>query len=212
MQLMHKNAARHKRFRLLGNLSKFLFVISLIVAIVCALLVVLAAIWPMLFIILVIMTLGTILLGGSVTIDSGAAFIKDVIPIASGALIAAGVLFVISFVLEYLDYIAEVRELKKNPQENEHYLKIAGVVLKIKILKLIRIVAVIAIIGIMVGVAQAVGFDSTAAGMVVLKILAAVVIVASPVVNHFYAKAQFKKIEPSVEAVLKEKETAKNIK
>lgn len=200
MNLMYKNVSQHKRFRRLRGLAKFAFAISLIVAVVCLFLIVLAFLWPVIYILLALMTLGLILLSDwSMDI---APFVQGVIPVATTALILAGIFFALSFALDYLGHFAQVRELRKNPEENQHYLKIAGVALKVKILEAIRIVALAVIIGVAIIVAQGTGFDKDSALSTVLAVFALLVIFGLPIVYYFYTRKQFDKIDDSVQAVL----------
>ena len=211
MQLMYKNASRHRRFRRLGGLVNFLFVVSLIVCIVCAILFLVAAIlWPIVWILVVLVTLGLILLReGGFSIDP-TPFLEGLAPVITTSLIIAGVLFAVRFLLDYLDFGTEVLELKKNPEENKHYLKIAGVVFKLKILKLIRFIALGAIIAAMVLITQATGFDTDKTITSVLAILALIVLVALPIINRIYANRQFGKISESVEIAFDEMRAGKS--
>ena len=208
MNLMYKKGPRSKKFRRLGSLAQIVFILSLLVAVACFFMIVLAVLWPAIYILLGIVTLGLVFLSGW-SIDI-APFVDGILPVAITALIIAAVCFGVRFVLDYLGHAAEVITLKKDPEGNKHYLKIAGVALKIKILKAARFAALAAIIAVALFTAQ-----STEAGgenplSTVLAVLALAVLIVMPIFTAFYARSQFSKIDDSVQAVLAEKQSAKD--
>ena len=201
---MFKDEAKGNRLRRLSNLLGLLFNLSLALMIVSSLLFIIALILePVLMIFLTIVTLGTIwLLGGPP--DFGP-FLEGILPVIKISLILSVALFVVRFVTEWLFVLAESRSLKKNPQENAPLIEISAVVKRVKIADIIVFALVILSIALMAMITNVTGVSDAEAvggGQKALPVICLIILIALPIAGRIYARAQFKKVDGAIAAVM----------
>lgn len=140
--VMFKNNARKKRLRFINGFLRFFEVLAIIAVFVFILITALA---PAIWVLLVFMTLGLILLSEKNKFDLGQ-IMRTGLTGATISLIAVVVLFLTRWIFEWVTVLAEFRELKKqNSPENEKYIKVATAVRKAKVFDLFLTIITVAV-------------------------------------------------------------------
>lgn len=205
--LMFKDEGRGKRFSFFSGLLTFFFRISLLVTIVTSITLILSlllyVLWPVLYIILVIATLGIIILSGvGINLDL-TPFINKITPVITVSLCLCAALFVLRFLLEWFYILTESRSLNKNPNENAHYIAVCKAVKRIKISDIIVFAAVIISIVIMVAVINVTGVDTNNAfAEKALPAIALIIIIGFPIAGKIYKSKQLKSVNNDINALL----------
>gem|GEM_PF-4321148 len=193
-----------RRARLSGwiSLLTVLFRISFVLSILAGALFLIALIlWPIIWFLLIICTLGLILMADGL---SGApALLTSLLPIMIVlACIAIG-LWIARYALEWLIILRQSHVLKRDPERNKHHLNVARVVRKMKLFDLgVLIVTVVSfIVAVVFGWQLKDGSTDTAA--TVVPIIMACIIIVAFVASKVFASKQLKKVKSDVQEIYK---------
>ena len=185
---------------LLGFFFGLFFVLAIIagIAFLAAL-----VIWPILFLLLVVCTLGIVLAFGGMDWGVPGEFTQFMIIaiafLAGGAL----VFWVLRYLVEWLAILNETHWLKKHPEEYKHQIIIAGVVRRVRLFDSIICVFVVALLIVTIATAHVfLGNDSANAGFwdKAVPIISLVGIFILLGISGVHAQKQFETIHDSMKA------------
>ena len=192
-----------KRARLNGfvSLLTFLFNIARILAIIASVVLVAAIIlFPIVRIVLIVITLGLILIAGSLSLTP---FLNTFLPITIVIVSITVGIYILRYIFEWFIILNQHRRLKRNPEVNKHYLAVSRVVRRIKVADLILfgVVLICAIVGI-VFAWKLKGSDAGNEAKIVPIICIAIIVICIAIEKIFSAR-QFSAINSDIKAIHK---------
>jgi len=195
----------------LNSLLTFIFILSLIAFIGTAILYLLAsimiALWPVFYIILCIGLVGIpLLMDWPIEVNPGP-FLDALTPVLIGTLIIFVAAFTLRFVIDWLYVLNQSRKLGQDPEENKHFIAVAKVVRKLKIVDLIVFALRIIVIVLAIIITKSIGFDSDDTMLETVGTIALILFLALPILNRIFARVQFKKINADVQAIIGRRNT-----
>jgi hypothetical protein len=188
-----------KRRRISGwvTFMDVLFKIALVISIILtAIFMIIVVAYPLLYICLVIITLGLFLLVKDKQPNFGKSF-SGILPILSVVWALTIGLFLIKWVFEWLAIMRQTARLKKDPEANRDRIALAMVIRKSKLINLI-ICFVTAAAAAAIGILLPQANDTMEK---VLPIVSGVVVLGALIVGKVAISKMFKKVQPSVKAI-----------
>ena len=142
--LMFKNTARFKALKRFSGFLNLLFTLSILTAAVAL---ILAILFPVLYVMLVIISFGLILLSDKNNFLGGSSFMQNAMTVGLIALGAAVVISILKAVIERTYTHAEIKELNIDPQANKNYLDVADAIKKINIYRFVLLAVTMVAVG-----------------------------------------------------------------
>ena len=161
--------------------------------------------WPILYIVLIIVTLGTILLSDTEIIPTD--FLESLVPVIVIALIVCAAAFVLKFIVDWLYILNQSRKLNKDPKENKNYIAIAKVVRKLKIADIFVFAVRIGIVVLAVILTLGADPENMESWMQVLMWGLLALFIVVPIFGGVYARKQFRRIDADVQTVYSSRNT-----